>query len=278
MIILWDGTGGRHVTAIEKSNAQLAGAGTGTLVFVHGYGCDQTMWRFVAPAFADSHRTVLYDLTGMGGSDYAAYDFDRYATLDGHAQDLVAVLTDLELTDAVVIGHSVGATIACLAALRAPERIKALALVAPSPGFINDGAYKGGFERKDIVGLIDMMERNYLGWTEQLTPVIAGQSPDGAATGELTQSFCRTYPAIAKHFGRVTFLADHRDDIARVTHPALVLQCSDDALAPMEVGAWLARHMAAAELRVIETTGHCPHMTEPEATTRELRGFLDRLA
>lgn len=270
--------GGGKLTAIETSNAKVTGAGTGTLVFVHGYGCDQTMWRFVAPAFADSHRTVLYDLTGMGGSDYAAYDFDRYATLDGHAQDLVALLSELDITDAVLIGHSVGATIACLAALRAPERIRALALVAPSPSFINDPPYVGGFERQDIVGLIDMMERNYLGWTEQLAPVIAGQSPDGAATGDLTQSFCRTDPAIAKHFGRVTFLADHRDDMARVAHPALILQCSDDALAPPEVGTWLAKHMPKGQLRVIDTTGHCPHMTEPEATIRELRGFLDRLA
>ncbi|WP_323768616.1 alpha/beta hydrolase [Marinovum sp.] len=265
------------MSIIDKCNVTVTGTGKPTLVFVHGYGCDQTMWRFVAPGFVDSHRVVLYDLVGMGRSDNTAYDFTRYATLDGHAEDLCAILTELEITDAVLVGHSVGATIACLAALQMPEKVSALALVAPSPCFVNDDTYVGGFGREDIDGLIEVMDENYLGWTAHVTPIISGQPQDGAATTDLTQSFCRTDPAIAKHFGRVTFTADQRAEMGRVAHPALVLQVTDDTLAPKAVGHWLADHMARAELRTIEATGHCPHMTEPDATTTELRGFLERI-
>lgn len=265
------------MSVLDRCNVTVTGTGAPTLVFVHGYGCDQNMWRFVAPRFAESHRIVLYDLVGMGESDYAAYHFDRYASLEGHAADLCAILEELEITDAVLVGHSVGATIACLAALQSPERVDALALVAPSPCFVNDDGYTGGFGRTDIDGLIEVMEENYLGWTSHVTPIISGQPEDGAVTSDLTQSFCRTDPVIAKHFGRVTFNADQRTEMSRVTHPALVLQCSDDALAPEAVGRWLADHMKGAEFRIIEATGHCPHMTEPEATTDELRGFLARI-
>ena len=265
------------MSATSKFHVTEAGSGTTPLIFVHGYGCDQNMWRFVAPSFADSHKTLCYDLTGMGGSDIKAYDLDRYAKLEAHADDLGAILSELDLNDAVIIGHSVGATIACLAALRYGDRIKALGLIAPSPSFINDGDYIGGFDRKDVEQLLDMMEQNFFDWAQYVTPLIAGQDPAGETSGELAQSFCRNDPTISKHFARVTFLADHRADIARVNHPALVLQCSNDALAPTEVGAWMARHMKGGDLREIEATGHCPHMTEPAKTIAEIRGFLGRL-
>ena len=209
------------MSATSKFHVTEAGSGTTPLIFVHGYGCDQNMWRFVAPSFADSHKTLCYDLTGMGGSDIKAYDLDRYAKLEAHADDLGAILSELDLNDAVIIGHSVGATIACLAALRYGDRIKALGLIAPSPSFINDGDYIGGFDRKDVEQLLDMMEQNFFDWTQYVTPLIAGQDPAGETSGELAQSFCRNDPTISKHFARVTFLADHREDIARVNHPAL---------------------------------------------------------
>jgi sigma-B regulation protein RsbQ len=259
----------------SKLNAKMVGKGSPTLVFVHGYGCDQNMWRFVAPAFSGSHRCVFYDLVGMGGSDYASYSLDRYASLEAHAEDLDALLEELEIDDAVLVGHSVGATIACLTSLRGSDRIRALALVAPSPSFINDSDYVGGFDRASIEGLIGLMEQNFLGWTEQIAPVISGQVSDGETTEELSRSFCRTDPSIAKHFGRVTFLADHRREMAQVTLPTLVLQCRNDALAPVEVGQWLAARMARAELKIIEATGHCPHLTDPEKTVEALRGFLE---
>ncbi|NND41083.1 MAG: alpha/beta hydrolase [Silicimonas sp.] len=263
------------MSAITKCNVQVSGTGSTPLVFVHGYGCDQDMWRFVAPAFSDTHKTVLYDLTGIGESDSSAYDFPRYASLEAHAEDLGEILTELDLSDAIVVGHSVGATIACLAALRSSERIKALVLVAPSPCFINHDGYTGGFDHQDIQQLLELMEMNYFDWAQYVTPLIAGEKEAGETANELTRSFCRTDPAISKHFGRVTFLSDHRDDMSRVTHNALILQCSDDALAPTDVGAWLAKQMRGGQLREIEATGHCPHMTEPAKTIAEIRNFLE---
>lgn len=265
----------RAMSIKSKLNAKTVGEGSPTLVFIHGYGCDQNMWRFVAPTFSSSYRCVLYDLVGMGGSDYSSYDLDRYASLEAHAGDLQALLEELEIDDAVLIGHSVGATIACLTSLQGSARIRALALVAPSPSFINDSDYVGGFDRASIEGLIGLMEQNFLGWTEQVAPVISGQESDGETTEELSRSFCRTDPSIAKHFGRVTFLADHRTEMAQVTLPTLVLQCRNDALAPVEVGQWLEERMAQGRLEIIEATGHCPHMTDPEKTIVALRGFLE---
>ncbi len=262
------------MNSLEKNNVTVSELGTQTLVFVHGYGCDQSMWRFVAPHFEASHRIVLYDLTGMGQSDLSAYDFHAYRTLQSHADDLTAILEDHEVTDCVVIGHSVGATIACLAALKCPERISSLALVAPSPSFLNDATYIGGFDRETLDGLVNLMDENFLGWTSRVTPTIAGEDNAGEVATELTQSFCRTDPAIAKHFGRITFLADHRDDMKRVEAPTVIIQCTDDALAPVDVGAWLAENMRHGTLKIIEATGHCPHMTEPEQTTKAIRQFL----
>lgn len=264
------------MSAITKLNVKMFGDKSPTLVFIHGYGCDQTMWRFVAPKFPETYRTVTYDLVGMGRSDHNAYDFQRYKTLEAHADDLGILMNELDIADAILVGHSVGATIACLASLRQLERVKGLVLVAPSPCFINDADYIGGFDRESLEGLIDTMEQNFLGWTEQVTPIIAGQAEDGNLTAELSKSFCQTDPAIAKHFGRVTFLADHRKEMPEVSVPTLVIQCSNDILAPTDVGEWLADSIGQANLSIIEATGHCPHITEPEKTTHELRSFLEQ--
>lgn len=263
------------MTPLEKNNVAVRGADGGDpIVFVHGYGCDQTMWRDVAAAFQASHRIVLYDLTGMGRSAAATYDFDVYSALGRHGDDLVDILEHLDLHDCVVVGHSVGATIAALATLKAADRISAIALVSPSPCFMNDGDYTGGFDRDSLTGLVDLMEQNYLGWTDRVAPTIAGRDGEHGKTVELAQSFCRTDPAIARHFGRVTFLSDHRDDMRRVPVPALVIQCSDDALAPVAVGEWLDGNMERATLTVIDAHGHCPHMTEPDKVTGALMAFL----
>ena len=252
----------------------VTGRGARTLVFVHGYGCDHSMWRFVAPQFADSYRVVQYDLTGMGKSDLDAYDFAQYRSLHRHAQDLVEILVHLDLEDCVLIGHSVGATIASLASSLCPTRISGLALVAPSPFFMNDGDYIGGFARETLDGLVDLMEQNFFGWTGQVTPLIAGDGDTGPATTELSESFCRTDPDIAKHFGRVTFLSDHRADMKLVTTQAIIIQCAHDTLAPVTVGHWLFGNMRDAQLAVIDATGHCPHLTAAEITTDQIRAFL----
>lgn len=258
-----------------RNNVKVEGQGKQTIVFVHGYGCDQNMWRFVAPQFQSDHRIVHFDLTGMGQSDLAAYDFSAYRTLHRHAKDMVDILEALNVTDCVAVGHSVGGTIASLAAYQAPARIKGLALVSPSPFFMNDGAYTGGFDRETLDGLVDLMEQNFFGWTEEVTPIIGG---DATVSDELSQSFCRTDPDIAKHFGRVTFLSDHREDMKNVTTPAIIIQCRNDLLAPVSVGTWLVENMQNGQLDIIDATGHCPHLSDPESTVQSIRNFLPTVA
>lgn len=267
---------GERDMAMRIRNNVVVSGGTGRpMLFAHGFGCDQEMWRFVEPAFRNSHATVLYDLTGHGTSDLSAYDFDRYATLAGHARDIVDICDELDLEQVVVVGHSVSAITAVLAASIDPRRFGFLVLLAPSPCFMNDGDYHGGFSRDDLEGLIAFMDENYFGWAEQLAPTIAGQSAGGPAATDLTQSFCRTDPQIAQHFGRVTFLSDHRADMARVAVPSLIVQCDDDAIAPVDVGRWMHANMPGSVLEIVAATGHCPHMTVPEETIRVIRKFLD---
>ena len=247
------------------------------LVFVHGYGCDQTMWRRVTPSF---ERVVTYDLTGMGRSDLSAYDFRKYADLQAHADDLLQIIGALELSDVTLVGHSIGASIAVLAANRAPDRIARTVLVSPTPSFLDhpERGYRGGFSRKDLEGLIDLLEENHLGWSAQMAPTIVGQPAGEFAAVELTQSFCRTGPEIAAHFGRVTFFADCIDDMAGAARPALILHCDDDALVPMQVAEWMQRHVPGATLKVLRATGHCPHMTVPDDVVAAMQEYLRQAA
>lgn len=259
---------------LTRNNVTQTGKGSRPILFAHGFGCDQTMWRSVAPEFERDHRVILYDLTGAGQSDLSAYDDDRYGTLDGHARDILDICETLDLNDAILVGHSVSAITSVLAANIAPGRISRLVLVAPSPCFVNDDGYQGGFAREDLEGLIAFMDENYLGWAEQLAPTIVGQSPDQAEAGELTQSFCRTDPDIARHFGRVTFLSDRRADMPLVQVPSLILQCDDDAIAPVSVGDWMHANMPQSTLVVLDAKGHCPHMTVPDKTAQAIRNYL----
>ena len=259
---------------LARHHVNVLGSGPQALVFVHGFGCDQHMWRLVAPAFAGRYRVVLLDLVGAGQSDLTAYDPARYASLDAHAEDVLEVLAALDLTNVVLVGHSVSASIAMLAAIRAPRRVGRLVLVAPSPRFLNDAGYVGGFEPADIEELLETMDSNYLGWSGAMAPVIMGHAEAPALSAELEQSFCRTDPAIAHHFASVTFRADNRADVPRVPVPALILQCAQDALAPLAVGHYLHRHLAQSQLVVVPTTGHCPHLSEPQATVAAIAAFL----
>jgi sigma-B regulation protein RsbQ len=259
-----------------RNNVHVTGSGPATMVFVHGFGCDQTMWRLLAPAFAQRFRVVLYDLTGSGQSDWAAYDRAKYASLQGHVTDLMEVLDACAAGPTIVVGHSVGASIALLATVAAPERFLAQVLVGPSPCYINHDDYIGGFNREDIDGLLQAMEANFIEWSRKMAPAIMG-APNRPELGEeLTRSFCRNDPAIAKHFARVTFRTDIRADVARSTVPALILQCSDDLIVPREVGAWLHRHLANSSLRVIDNVGHCPHLSAPTASSVAIDTFLAR--
>ncbi len=258
-----------------RNNVTVSGVPDGpALVLAHGFGCDQNMWRYVAPAFEATHRVVLFDHVGAGGSALSAYDVDRYATLGGYADDVVEILAALDLTDAVFVGHSVSATIGVLAASRAPDRIGRLVLIGPSPRYIDDEAYVGGFTQADIDGLLESLDSNYLGWSSAMAPVIMG-NPDRPELGsELTNSFCRTDPEIARRFARVTFTSDNRADLAGVTVPTLVLQCSDDAIAPETVGRYVHEHIAGSTFVMLDATGHCPNLSAPAETVAAISSFL----
>jgi sigma-B regulation protein RsbQ len=261
--------------AMERHAIRISGRPDGQpMLFAHGFGCDQNMWRHVAPAFADDHRVVLFDHVGAGGSPASAYDPVRHATLAGYAEDVLAICRELDLHDVVFVGHSVSAMIGVLAAVEEPERFAALVLVGPSPRYIDDGAYVGGFDEQDIVELLDSLESNYLGWSTAMAPVIMGNADRPALGEELTASFCKADPDIALRFARATFLADNRADLARVTTPTLVLQCRDDAIAPVCVGEYVRDAVAGAAYVVLDATGHCPNLSAPESTTAAIREFL----
>jgi sigma-B regulation protein RsbQ len=244
------------------------------MVFAHGFGCDQNMWRFVWPAFADDHRVVLFDHVGSGGSDLSAYDRSRYSSLDGYADDVLEICRELDLTDVVFVGHSVSAMIGVLAAAAEPERFGRLVLVGPSPRYIDDGDYVGGFTREDIEELLDSLESNYLGWSSAMGAVIMGNPDRPELAEELTNSFCRNDPEIASHFARVTFLSDDRAALSRVSAPTLVLQCSQDAIAPAAVGEYVDSRLRDSRLVLLDATGHCPNLSAPEETVAAIRAFL----
>ena len=258
----------------KRNNVQVQGDGPATMFLAHGFGCDQNMWRLLQPAYAGRFRTVLFDLVGSGASDLSAYDPGKYSTLQGYADDVIEIVQEFGRGPAIFVGHSVSAMIGMLADLKSPGLFAAHAMVGPSPCYINDGDYIGGFTRKDIDGLLETLESNYLGWSSTMAPAIMG-APDQPALGvELTNSFCRTDPEIAKQFARATFLSDHRADLPRLQTPALILQCSDDLIAPVAVGEYMARTMPNATLKVISNVGHCPHLSSPCASTDAIDEFL----
>jgi sigma-B regulation protein RsbQ len=263
---------------IRRNNVHTFGNTGDPLVFAHGFGCDQNMWRFVAPAFAASHRVVLFDHVGAGRSDTSAYDTRKYATLDGYAGDVLEICHALDLAHVILVGHSVSAMIGVLAAKREPELFKALVLVGPSPRYIDDDGYIGGFSTQDIEGLLTSLESNYLGWSSTMAPVIMGNADRPELGAELTNSFCRTDPEIASHFARVTFFSDNRRDLAAVRTPALVLQCSEDVIAPNAVGEYVHAQIPASQLVRMKATGHCPNLSAPAETIAAIEAFIRTLS
>ena len=244
------------------------------MMFAHGFGCDQNMWRLVAPAFAGTHRIVLFDHVGAGHSDTAAYDFGKYASLDGYVDDVLEICAELDLTDVVFVGHSVSAMVGVLAAVRAPDRFGALVLVGPSPRYIDDEGYRGGFTRDDIEELLGSLDSNFLGWSSAMAPAIMGNADRPELGEELTASFCRTDPDIAARFARVTFMSDNRADLAGVDVPTLVLQCSDDVIAPPEVGAYVHHAIPGSRFVQLSAVGHCPNLSAPQETVDAIRAFV----
>lgn len=265
----------RNQDILRRNNVNVTGKGTQPMLFAHGFGCDQHMWRFVSPAFEQDYRVILFDYVGSGRSDLHAYNPERYSDLNGYAQDILDICEALELQDIMLVGHSVSSMIALLAAIKEPKRFQRLVFVSPSPRYINDGpGYVGGFERKDIEELLDTMDKNYIGWANFLAPTIMQNGDRPELSEELRESFCSTDPVIARRFAEVTFFSDNRKDLGKLTIPSLILQCSDDLIAPREVGEYLHRHTPRSTLRVMKATGHCPHMSAPEETLGLIKDYV----
>jgi sigma-B regulation protein RsbQ len=260
---------------VERHNVHVTGCRSGQpMVFAHGFGCDQNMWRYVVRHFEDQFRVVLFDHIGGGASDIAAYDPERHGSLDGYADDVLDICHELGLRDVIFVGHSVSAMIGALAAIREPDRFAKLVFVGPSPRYINDASYVGGFTEPDIAELLESLDSNYLGWSAAMAPVIMG-NPDRPALGrELTESFCRTDPDIARRFARVTFLSDNRCDLRLVRIPTLVLQCSNDVIAPVSVGEYVRDALPDCTYVVLEATGHCPNLSAPDETAAAITAFV----
>ena len=261
--------------ALDRHNVTVTGRSDGQpMLFAHGFGCDQHMWRDVVSRFEPTFEVVLFDHIGNGGSDASAYDPERYSSLAGYAADVLDICRELDLDDVIFVGHSVSAMVGVLAAVAEPDRFAKLVLVGPSPRYIDDEGYVGGFTEADILGLLDSLESNYLGWSSAMAPVIMG-NPDRPALGEeLTESFCRADPDIARRFARVTFLSDNRADLGKVATPTLVLQCSDDVIAPASVGAFVHQSIAGSELVTLRATGHCPNLSAPQETADAIAAFV----
>lgn len=261
---------------VKRNNVKIYGQGTQPMMFAHGFGCDQNMWRFITPAFEKDFQIILFDYVGAGKSDLKAYNAERYAHLDGYAQDVLDICEALKLKEVVFVGHSVSSMIGLLAAIKEPRLFSSLIMVGPSPCYINDDVahYVGGFGRKDIEDLLETMDKNYVGWANFLAPAIMKNPDRPELVQELTESFCSTDPKIARRFAEATFFSDNRSDLPRVNTPSLIMQCSEDIIAPNEVGEYLKKNMKNSTLKVLRATGHCPHMSAPDETIEVIKEYL----
>ena len=260
---------------LARNNVHITGRGTQPLLFAHGFGCDQNMWRYVTPAFEDSYRVVLFDYVGSGRSDMRAYDRERYGNLQGYAQDVLEICDVLQLQNAIFVGHSVSCMIGLLASIRRPELFERMVLVGPSPCYVNHPPdYVGGFERADIEELLGMMEANFIGWASFFAPAVMQNAEHPELAEELEGSFCSTDPKTALHFAKTTFFGDNRSDLPKVSTPALIMQCAEDIIAPLAVGRYVHQHLPQSTLHLMTATGHCPHMSHPAETIDVIRQYL----
>ena len=261
-----------------RNNVRIFGRGTQPMLFAHGFGCDQNMWRFITPAFENQYKIVLFDYVGCGQSDISAYNKDRYAALEGYAQDVLEICHALHLANVIFVGHSVSSMVGMLAAIEEPALFSKLIMIGPSPCYFNDEEYQGGFSRPDLEGLLDTMERNYIGWSNFLAPQIMGNPDRPELAAELTTSFCSTDPVVARHFAEATFFSDNRGDLKKTKTPSLILQCTDDIIAPLSVGEYLSANLPHSTFKLLKATGHCPHMSEPDETIDAINQYLGMAA
>jgi len=262
------------VDVLKRNNVRITGEGPQTLIFAHGFGCDQNVWRHLIKAFHGQFRCVVFDYVGAGASDLGAYESRKYQSLDGYAQDVLDICEALSLRDVIFVGHSVSCMIGVRAALLKREYFSKLVFVTPSPSYINDGDYPGGMDKEDLIDLLSMMDNNYLGWSSMIAPMVMGNADRPELSDELTTNFCSTDPKIAKEFARVTFLSDSRADLARLDVPSLTLQCTDDMLVPPAIARYIHERTVNNSLVVLKATGHCPHLSAPDETINAIRGYI----
>jgi len=259
----------------DRNNIHISGEGDRILLFVHGFGCDQSMWRYVAPAFESDYTVVLIDLVGSGQSDLSAFNIERYSDLEGYAEDLVEVVDSLEMKEVTLIGHSVSGMLGIIAAIRNPDTFSRIVMIGPSPCYLNHPPdYLGGFDRQDIEEMLDLMDKNYMGWASFLAPVVVGNSESPEYAEELEARFCSTDPITAKAFAKATFYSDHRHSLSQVSTPCLIMQCSEDAIAPDSVGEYMHQEIPNSTYVKLNATGHCPHLTHPQETTAVIKDYL----
>ena len=259
---------------ISRNNITIHGTGSKSMFLVHGYGCDQNMWRFITPQFKDDYKIILIDLVGSGKSDENLYDYDKYSSLEGYAADVIEICDALNLKDVYLVGHSVSAMIGLLAAIKRPSLFKKLIMICPSPRYMNDDDYFGGFSQKDINDLMETLDSNYLGWSSAMAPVIMGNADRPELAAELEESFCQNNPEIASHFAKVTFLGDNRNDLKKLTTDTLIIQSKTDAIASVKIGQFVHDNTSNSKLVILETTGHCPHLSAPNLTIEAMQQNL----
>ncbi|ALJ00391.1 alpha/beta fold hydrolase [Rufibacter tibetensis] len=262
------------MNALKRNNVTILGKGETPMLFAHGYGCDQNMWRFITPAFEEDYKIVLFDHVGFGKADTSVYTLERYSSLQSYAVDILEICEELNLKDVIFVGHSVSAMIGVLASILAPDYFSKLVLIGPSPRYINDENYEGGFTQEGIDSLLESLDSDYLSWSAAIAPVIMGNPQKAELSQELTQSFCRSNVEVAKDFARITFLSDNRADLPNVKTPALILQCTDDVIAPLPVGKYMHEHLPSSSFKVLNATGHCPNLSAPEETISAIKEFL----
>ncbi|MGG2055964.1 alpha/beta hydrolase [Lysinibacillus pakistanensis] len=259
---------------IVRNNVKIIGKGNQPIIFAHGFGCDQDMWRFITPAFEDNYQVILFDYVGSGNSDLHAYNSEKYSSLQGYVQDILDIIEALNLNNILFVGHSISSMIGMLASIEQPAYFKKIIMIGPSPCYLNDGDYRGGFEQSDISELLDMMEMNFVGWASYMAPIAMNNPEVPKLSQELEQTFIAANPVIAREFAEVTFLSDYRDDLAKMNIPTLIMQCSDDSIVPIEVGEYLHSHLKNSTFRLMKAKGHYPHISHPDETIHCITEFL----
>lgn len=262
---------------MARNNVKVIGNGPKTLVLAHGFGCDQNMWRFITPVLQQQFKIVLFDYVGSGSSDLSQFNKERYSGLEGYAKDIVEIGEALQLSDVIFIGHSVSSIIGALASIEAPSIFSKMIMICPSPCFLNfPPDYLGGFEKQDLQELLNLMDKNYIGWANYLAPLVMGDNNPSELTGELSSSFCSTDPVVAKSFAKATFLSDYRHILKEVKQPTLIFQSKNDSLASPEIGKFINDNITNSELEIVDADGHCLHMTHPEQVTNSILKYLDK--